>query len=171
MERAPQRFPWHTQATGIVARKLSENMLVELTFGRFTEKVIKAVKGEKGIVEPTYIYLPGVPGGDAIAKETGVDYFSVPVELGVWTPKALSSLVDLLTGISHSPPALRKPRIHSQMSTTMRRSFLKLAPRVSRATLRRALNSLRTLRQSKQFPSRLQFCNTTLSITQLLHIL
>ncbi|MCJ1367731.1 hypothetical protein MMC16_006865 [Acarospora aff. strigata] len=49
---------------------------------RFTEKVIKAVKGEKGIVEPTYIYLPGVPGGDAIAKETGVDYFSVPVELG-----------------------------------------------------------------------------------------
>jgi malate dehydrogenase len=45
--------------------------------------VIKAVKGEKGIVEPTYIYLPGVSGGDTIAKETGVDYFSVPVELGV----------------------------------------------------------------------------------------
>lgn len=44
---------------------------------------MKAVKGEKGIVEPTYVYLPGVPGGEAIAKETGVDYFSVPVELGV----------------------------------------------------------------------------------------
>jgi len=29
------------------------------------------------------VYLPGVSGGDAIAKETGVDYFSVPVELGV----------------------------------------------------------------------------------------
>ena len=29
------------------------------------------------------MYLPGVTGGDAIAKETGVDYFSVPVELGV----------------------------------------------------------------------------------------
>ncbi|MCJ1404453.1 hypothetical protein MMC11_007678 [Xylographa trunciseda] len=49
---------------------------------RFAEKIIKAVKGEKGIVEPTFIYLPGVSGGDAIAKETGVDYFSVPVELG-----------------------------------------------------------------------------------------
>ena len=44
---------------------------------------MKAVNGEKGIVEPTYVYLPGVPGGDAIAKETGVDFFSVPVELGV----------------------------------------------------------------------------------------
>ncbi len=50
---------------------------------RFAEKVIKASKGEKGIVEPTYVYLPGVSGGEAIAKETGVDYFSVPIELGV----------------------------------------------------------------------------------------
>lgn len=49
----------------------------------FAEKLIKAVKGEKNIVEPTYVYLPGVPGGEAIAKETGVDYFSVPAELGV----------------------------------------------------------------------------------------
>ncbi|KAL9122976.1 MAG: hypothetical protein Q9187_000460 [Circinaria calcarea] len=49
---------------------------------RFAEKIIKAIKGERGIVEPTYIYLPGVSGGEAIAKETGVDYFSVPVELG-----------------------------------------------------------------------------------------
>ena len=45
--------------------------------------MIKAAKGEKGIVEPTFIYLPGVTGGDAIVKEVGVDYFSVPVELGV----------------------------------------------------------------------------------------
>ncbi|QIW98364.1 hypothetical protein AMS68_003882 [Peltaster fructicola] len=49
---------------------------------RFAEKVIKAAKGESGIVEPTFVYLPGVPGGEAIAKETGVDFFSVPVELG-----------------------------------------------------------------------------------------
>ncbi|KAK7523974.1 malate dehydrogenase, NAD-dependent [Phyllosticta citricarpa] len=49
---------------------------------RFAEKVLKAVKGESGIIEPTYVYLPGVEGGDAIAKETGVDFFSVPVELG-----------------------------------------------------------------------------------------
>ncbi|EON66644.1 malate dehydrogenase, NAD-dependent [Coniosporium apollinis CBS 100218] len=49
---------------------------------RFAEKIIKAVNGESGIVEPTYVYLPGVEGGDEIAKETGCDYFSVPVELG-----------------------------------------------------------------------------------------
>ncbi len=58
---------------------------------RFAEKVIKAVKGEKGIVEPTYIYLPGVDGGEAIAKEAGVDYFSVPVELGVRSQQLLNS--------------------------------------------------------------------------------
>ena len=49
---------------------------------RFAEKVIKASKGESGIVEPTFVYLPGVPGGEEIAKETGCEYFSVPVELG-----------------------------------------------------------------------------------------
>jgi malate dehydrogenase len=47
---------------------------------------MKAAKGEKGIVEPTFVYLPGVAGGDAIAKETGCDFFSVPVELGVRLP-------------------------------------------------------------------------------------
>lgn len=50
---------------------------------RFAEKVLKAVAGEKGLVEPSYVYLPGVPGGEAIAKETGCDFFSVPIELGV----------------------------------------------------------------------------------------
>ena len=49
---------------------------------RFAERVIQAVKGKSGIVEPTFVYLPGIQGGDAIAKETGCEYFSVPVELG-----------------------------------------------------------------------------------------
>ncbi|EXJ80355.1 malate dehydrogenase, NAD-dependent [Capronia coronata CBS 617.96] len=49
---------------------------------RFAEALLKAAKGEKGIVEPTFVYLPGVEGGDAIAKATGCDYFAVPVELG-----------------------------------------------------------------------------------------
>jgi malate dehydrogenase len=44
--------------------------------------VIKAAQGESSITEPTYVYLPGVPGGDAVAKETGCEYFSVPVTLG-----------------------------------------------------------------------------------------
>ena len=50
---------------------------------RFAESVIKASKGEKGVVEPTFVYLPGVPGGEAIAKATGVEFFSTQVELGV----------------------------------------------------------------------------------------
>lgn len=50
---------------------------------RFAEKVLRAAKGEKGLIEPSYVYLPGVPGGEEIARATGVDFFSVPVELGV----------------------------------------------------------------------------------------
>jgi malate dehydrogenase len=57
---------------------------------RFAEKVLRGLKGEKGIVEPTFVYLPGVAGGDVIAKETGCDFFSVPVELGVRIPAPLS---------------------------------------------------------------------------------
>ncbi|KAK3673656.1 hypothetical protein LTR78_006561 [Recurvomyces mirabilis] len=49
---------------------------------RFAEAVMKAAKGESNIVEPTFVYLPGVEGGDEIAKETGCDFFSVPVHLG-----------------------------------------------------------------------------------------
>ncbi|CCG84594.1 protein of unknown function [Taphrina deformans PYCC 5710] len=50
---------------------------------RFAELIMKAVKGETGIVEPTYIHLDGVPGGDAVKKEVdGAEYFSCNVELG-----------------------------------------------------------------------------------------
>ncbi len=49
----------------------------------FAEAVLKGLSGEKGIVTPTFVYLAGIPGGEAIAKETGLDFFSVPVELGV----------------------------------------------------------------------------------------
>ncbi|EME82150.1 uncharacterized protein MYCFIDRAFT_188930 [Pseudocercospora fijiensis CIRAD86] len=49
---------------------------------RFAEKVMQAAKGQSGIIEPTFVYLPGIDGGDAIVKETGLEYFSVPVELG-----------------------------------------------------------------------------------------
>lgn len=59
---------------------------------RFTEALLKAKKGEKGIVEPTFVYLPGVEGGDEIAKVTGTDFFSVPVELGVSTSRTTSAL-------------------------------------------------------------------------------
>jgi malate dehydrogenase len=55
----------------------------QLTPCSFTEKLLKAAKGAKGLIEPSYVYLPGVPGGEKIAKKTGVDFFSVPIELGV----------------------------------------------------------------------------------------
>ncbi|PKS11886.1 hypothetical protein jhhlp_001180 [Lomentospora prolificans] len=63
---------------------------------RFAEKVLKALKGEKGLVEPSFVYLPGVPGGAAIAEKTGCDFFSVPVELGPnGAEKAVDALGDL----------------------------------------------------------------------------
>lgn len=31
-------------------------------------------------MEPAYVYLPGIPGGEEVAKALGVDYFAVPVE-------------------------------------------------------------------------------------------
>lgn len=49
---------------------------------RFAESVLKAASGAKNVVAPSFVYLPGVPGGEAIAKATGVDFFSVPIELG-----------------------------------------------------------------------------------------
>lgn len=44
---------------------------------------MRASKGETGIVEPAYIYLPGVPGGKEVAKDLKVDYFAVPIEFDV----------------------------------------------------------------------------------------
>jgi malate dehydrogenase len=70
---------------------------------RFAEKVLRAVKGEKGLVEPSYIYLAGVPGGDAIAKKTGVDFFSVPIELG---PNGAEKATDPLEGLTEKEQAL-----------------------------------------------------------------
>ena len=49
---------------------------------RFAERIMEAAKGKSGIVEPTFVYLPGIEGGAEIAKETGCDFFSVPVEIG-----------------------------------------------------------------------------------------
>ncbi|KAJ0353759.1 hypothetical protein COL26b_001474 [Colletotrichum chrysophilum] len=49
---------------------------------RFAQAIIKAAQSQTGIVEPAYVYLPGVPGGDAVSKELGVEYFAVPVSFG-----------------------------------------------------------------------------------------
>ncbi|KZZ90744.1 malate dehydrogenase precursor [Moelleriella libera RCEF 2490] len=70
---------------------------------RFAEKLLRAVKGEKGLVEPSYVYLPGVPGGDSIAKASGCDYFSVPIELG---PNGAEKAINPLDGLTDEEGAL-----------------------------------------------------------------
>jgi malate dehydrogenase len=53
---------------------------------QFAEKVIRALKGEKGIIAPSYVHLTADgAGGKTVQSEIGKDltYFSVPVELGV----------------------------------------------------------------------------------------
>ena len=58
-----------------------------MTDDRFAEAVLNAVKGEKGIVQPSFVFLPGVPGGEAVQKSVdGLDYFSTNIELGVPHP-------------------------------------------------------------------------------------
>ncbi|KAI0406606.1 malate dehydrogenase [Xylaria palmicola] len=70
---------------------------------RFAEKVLKALKGEKGLVEPSFVYLPGVPGGEEIQKATGLDFFSVPVELG---PNGAEKATNPLAGITEKEKTL-----------------------------------------------------------------
>ncbi|ETS86280.1 hypothetical protein PFICI_00108 [Pestalotiopsis fici W106-1] len=47
---------------------------------RFVKALLTAQAGT-AVVEEAYVYLPGVPGGDALAAELGVDYFAVKVKL------------------------------------------------------------------------------------------
>ena len=45
---------------------------------------MRAHLGEEGVIEPTYVHLDGISGGEALRKQVdGVPYFSVQVELGV----------------------------------------------------------------------------------------
>ncbi|MCJ1452108.1 hypothetical protein MMC28_002449 [Mycoblastus sanguinarius] len=49
---------------------------------RLTESLCKALRGEKGIVECSFAYLPGLDGGREMAEALGIDYFAAPIELG-----------------------------------------------------------------------------------------
>jgi hypothetical protein len=115
---------------------------------RFAEKVIRAAKGETGIVEPTFVYLPGVPGGEEIANETGLEFFSVPVELGV-CPNAALHLRMCLTDNHHRGTAPPRRSTSSRTPTPTRRSCSRSATRTSRATSRRACSSSSTRLRSK----------------------
>jgi len=56
---------------------------------QFAEKIIKALKGEQGIVTQSYVYLGADKGGEAAKNLVNLDYFSVPVELGTEGIKAI----------------------------------------------------------------------------------
>ncbi|KAF9874304.1 malate dehydrogenase [Colletotrichum karsti] len=49
---------------------------------RFAQAIMKAAQGRSEVVEPAYVYLPGVQGGESISRELGVDYFAVPITFG-----------------------------------------------------------------------------------------
>lgn len=52
----------------------------------FAAKIIRALKGEKGIVAPSYVSVTADPtGGAALSKELGQElaFFSSNIELGV----------------------------------------------------------------------------------------
>ena len=47
-------------------------------------------------MQPSFVYLPGVPGGDAVQKAVdGLDYFSTNIELGAEGTKKALPLGDL----------------------------------------------------------------------------
>ncbi|KAJ3574970.1 hypothetical protein NPX13_g4192 [Xylaria arbuscula] len=84
----------------------SATLSMALAGFRFAEKVLKAAKGEKGLVEPSYVYLPGVPGGDVVKEANGgLDFFSVPVELG---PNGVEKVTNPLTDLTDKESSLLK---------------------------------------------------------------
>ncbi|GIJ89876.1 hypothetical protein Asppvi_008822 [Aspergillus pseudoviridinutans] len=70
---------------------------------RFAERIIRASQGQSGIVEPTFIYLRGVTGGEEIANETGVEFFSTLVELG---RNGAEKAINILQGVTEQEKKL-----------------------------------------------------------------
>lgn len=66
---------------------------------RFTNSLLEAtVRGRRGIVESTYVHLPGNPGAEWNIKATGLDYFAQDVELGPKGVAQVKALPDLSLG-------------------------------------------------------------------------
>lgn len=76
---------------------------------RFAESLLKALKGETGITEPTFVYLPGVEGGAEVQKAAGgLEWFAVPVELG---PSGAVKATNPLTSINDAEKKLLEAAI------------------------------------------------------------
>ena len=67
----------------------------------FALKVLRALKGETGVVAPSFVHLSAdSEGGERVRKELGeegLEYFSVPVEIGVCALCFLGVCVEFLT--------------------------------------------------------------------------
>ena len=58
----------------------------------FAEKLLRAIKGETGIIAPSYVHLTADAGGKKAQEDIGepLEYFSVKVELSVSVVKIIS---------------------------------------------------------------------------------
>jgi malate dehydrogenase len=116
---------------------------------RFVESLIHAKwLGKKSVVEYGYIFLKnGTDGGESVRKLIGddVDYFSVPIELGVSPPslKSLSSPLSIsISRLLNCPPpflsqAESRRSSPSETSPRTNRNFSERQSPNSRATSQR----------------------------------
>jgi len=64
----------------------SASLSMAYAAAHFTDLVIRATKGEKGLIAPSYVNLVAHEGGEVVKQEIGsqeLEFFSVKVELGV----------------------------------------------------------------------------------------
>lgn len=56
---------------------------------RLTERVCRALNDEKEVRECSFVYLPGIEGGNEIAQALGVEYFAAQVEFAASKARSL----------------------------------------------------------------------------------
>ena len=68
----------------------------------FAEKLLRAIKGETGIIAPSYVHLTADAGGKKAQEDIGepLEYFSVKVELSVSDFRILSQGFELVGSFS-----------------------------------------------------------------------
>lgn len=59
---------------------------------RMTERVCRALKGEKGLHECTFVSMAGIEGGNEIIEALGVKFFAASVEFAA--SKAVIEFLD-----------------------------------------------------------------------------
>lgn len=69
------------------AGKGSATLSMALAGYRFAQLIIDSIEGNSvsrsnNLPDAAYVYLPGIPGGEALVKKFGVEYFAAPVVLG-----------------------------------------------------------------------------------------